>query len=261
VPSRVGQAVAAWVSTRVPQLQRDDRIALVERVQSSSTWDTDFVVLMTLSTLIASLGLVHDSGAVVIGAMLVAPLMTPLVGMGLALLQGNPVLLRRAASAALRGIAFAVSLAFLAGLILGQTWSSFSGPTGEMLDRTAPDIIDLFVAAASGFAAAYATARPGLSAALPGVAIAAALVPPLATVGLSLAIGDVDASGGAALLFVTNFVMIVWAASFALWLVGIRSTHEHGRFSFWSVIGTAVVVLLIIALTIVLTLWPIGLPG
>ena len=76
----------------VPQIDREHRVALVDRIQSSSRWDFDFFVLMALSTTIAAVGLIQNSSAVVIGAMLVAPLMTPLLGLGLALVQGNPVL-------------------------------------------------------------------------------------------------------------------------------------------------------------------------
>lgn len=78
----------------VPQIAREERIGLVDRVQSSAAWNFDFLALMVLSTVMAAIGLIQNSTAVVIGAMLVAPLMTPLLGLGLALVQGNPVLAR-----------------------------------------------------------------------------------------------------------------------------------------------------------------------
>ena len=80
--NRFGNAVESALQRVVPQLERDDRIGLVERVQSNSQWNFDFFALMSLSTVIAAMGLIQNSPAVVIGAMLVAPLMTPLLGLG-----------------------------------------------------------------------------------------------------------------------------------------------------------------------------------
>ena len=89
ISNRFGSAIERFLQARVPQLEREHRVALVERVQSNSQWEFDFILLIGLSTLIAALGLIQNSTAVVIGAMLVAPLMTPLLGIGLALVQGN----------------------------------------------------------------------------------------------------------------------------------------------------------------------------
>ena len=105
----------------VPQIERDDRVALVDRVQSSSQWDFDFFALMVLSTTIAAIGLVQDSAAVVIGAMLVAPLMTPLMGLALALVQGNPVLAR----ISFRSAAFGLGVALFVGSIVGVATPGF----------------------------------------------------------------------------------------------------------------------------------------
>jgi len=162
-------------------LDRERRISLVERVQNSSQWDFDFVALICLSTLIAGLGLLQDSTAVVIGAMLVAPLMTALVGAGLSLIQGNRRLIRNAACSVVLGFL----LSFAIGLFLGLMARYFTDVTehlpDEMKSRGSPGVLDLVIAFASGVAAAYAMGRPNLVSALPGVAIAAALVPPIAT--------------------------------------------------------------------------------
>ena len=118
--------------------------------------------------------MIQDSAAVVIGAMLVAPLMSPLLGCGMAIVQGNLPLFRNSLKAVLFG--FLVALAI--GVVLG-----FISPMGELTDelraRGGPTVLDMLVALLSGIAAAYCNGRPNLSAALPGVAIAAALVPPL----------------------------------------------------------------------------------
>ena len=236
--SRLRQTVDRWLGAAVPQLDREGRLTLVERVQSNSHFDFDFVALLGLSTLIAALGLLQSAAAVIIGAMLVAPLMTPLVGTGLALVQGNLRLVRNAT----RSVAAGFCLAFLLGAILG--WTLGETPTQEMLARTSPGPLDLVVALLSGVAAAYASSRPHLSAALPGVAIAAALVPPIATAGLAFATGFYRHAGGAALLFATNMVAIILGSAATLWAVGFRGTHEHGRLRAWTTWGLVSVIVL-----------------
>lgn len=215
--ARMRFALERLLSVWVPQMSREDRISLYERLQTGSRWGFDFMALIGLSTSIAALGLIQSSTAVVIGAMLVAPLMTPLLGAGLALVQGNQVLLRHA----VRAVVFGFLLALVIGVMVGLV-SPVKVLTAEMAARGGPNLLDLGVALLSGVAAAFATARPHLLAALPGVAIAAALVPPIATVGLSLAFGELEVAKGAALLFGTNVVAIVLGAALALWAAGVR---------------------------------------
>jgi len=210
----------------VPQVERSTRVELAARVQSNSAWNFDFVALISLSTVIAALGLLQDSAAVIIGAMLIAPLMTPILGVGLALSQGNAVLTRLA----FRSIFFGVGTSFLLAVLVGVLDAGAHEliVTSQMWARGWPGIIDLWVAFASGLAAAYANTRPGLFAALPGVAIAAALVPPIATSGLACAAGEFHLAYGSFLLFVSNMVAIVLAASLSLWAVGVRTTQDKG---------------------------------
>jgi len=238
--SRLLRGVEHSVKLRVPQLDRAGRIRLVERVQSSSIWDFDFMALICLSTFIASIGLVQDSAAVVIGAMLLAPLMTPLLGAGLSLVQGNTQLLRNTARAVLRGFLLAYAVSVVCGLIL-------SGPalTHEVVARGSPRLADLLVAFASGIAAAYAIGRPNLLSALPGVAIAAALVPPVAAAGLCTAWAEWEVAGGALLLFLTNIVAIILGAACSLFATGIRGSHHHSRFSGW--VSRVAVLLILVA--------------
>ena len=197
-----------WVRERVPQIERESRISLVDRLQSSSAFNFDFVALISLSTLIAALGLVRNSGAVVIGAMLVAPLMTPLVAIGFSQVQGNEKLIRSALKSVLLGFTVALGIGCLVGLML-HLFAPTVAITSQMYERGSPNLLDLIVALASGVAAAYAMGRPNLISALPGVAIAAALVPPIATSGLALAMGDLRLCGGSLLLFATNIVAII----------------------------------------------------
>ncbi|MCB9877165.1 MAG: DUF389 domain-containing protein [Planctomycetes bacterium] len=224
---RLRRAIEERLVRVVPQVEREVRVELADRVQSSSAWTFDFVALLSLATAIAALGLLQDSAAVIIGAMLIAPLMTPILGVGLALAHGNRRLAGLAWRSIVRGVATAYALALLLGLLLG-IGDAAPPPTGQMLARGWPGVSDLLVAFVSGLAAAYANSRPGLVAALPGVAIAAALVPPIATSGLATAAGQWELAYGAMLLFVVNMVAIVLAASLSLWAVGVRSQREGG---------------------------------
>lgn len=233
----------------VPQIEREDRIALVERLQSNSNWDFDFIALMVLATTIAAIGLVQNSAAVVIGAMLVAPLMTPLLGLGLSLVQGNVML----AKISIRSVSFGIFVALLVGFLVGFVIPGFDQPSGEMLARGGPSLLDLFVAFASGLAAAYASSRPGLLAALPGVAIAAALVPPIATSGLALSQANYDLAFNALLLFVVNMFTIVLASILSLWMVGFRSFRKT---SDWIIYSGITVMVAVLALGIYLSLKP-----
>jgi uncharacterized hydrophobic protein (TIGR00271 family) len=218
VQKRLHRWMMSQVQQYVPQLVRAGRIELVERIQSNSHWNIDFRLLIALSTLIATLGLLDNSPAVIIGAMLVAPLMTPLIGLGLAIVQANVRLAKMTLKAAFFGFVTVFCIAYVTGLLVGD----FQEATAEMEARDWPQMLDLIVAFVSGLAAAYASARPGLLAALPGVAIAAALVPPVATSGLAMSISDYDLAIGALLLFVVNIVAIIMAAAVSFRAVGIR---------------------------------------
>jgi len=219
---RVWSGFKDWVRSKVPQLDRDHRVTLVDRLQDNSEFNFDFVALISLSTLIAALGLARDSGAVVIGAMLVAPLMTPLVGMGFALVQGNEKLIRDALKSVILGFTVALAIGAILGLFL-RIFAPDLEVTQQMIYRDKPNVLDLIVALASGVAGAYAMGRPNLLSALPGVAIAAALVPPIATSGLALTMGDLSLSGGASLLFFTNIVAIVLGTAMTFWAVGVST--------------------------------------
>lgn len=247
--NRIQRWIFSQIQRHVPQLVRADRIELVERIQSNAHWNFDFILLMGLSTIIATLGLLDNSPAVIIGAMLVAPLMTPLIGLGLSITQGNVRLARMTLKAVLLGFVTAFGLAFAIGLLSGE----FHEASAEMSARDWPQFRDLVVAFISGLAAAYASARPSLLAALPGVAIAAALLPPVATAGLAMSIGNLDLAFGALLLFVVNMVAIIVSAAISLWAVGIRHIGKVQRMT--RLLGIAFIIA-VFAMALVLTFAP-----
>ena len=206
----------------IPQLDRDDRKKLLEQFNASATWSADFVIMMGLSTALASLGLLLNSTAVVIGAMLVAPLMTPLIGGGFAMVQGNVKLFR----ASLHAMSYGVFVGLTVSLIIGILTPSYD-PTPEMASRGEVNILDLAVALFSGMAAAYATARPSIAATLAGVAIAAALVPPLSVVGMSLAASRFHLAGMAIVLLIANLVTIMVGAAFVFQMMGVKGARNE----------------------------------
>ena len=211
-------AARSWLGWRPraaigPQDRRRIIADLYPVAGGTGHWWFRFSVMLALSVVIAVLGLSLNSDAVVIGAMLVAPLMTPLIGTAAALVMGWPRRLAQAGLAVLAGSAAAVGISYLLTLLLPAVGQQL---TPAVLSRTSPDLRDLAVALAAGAAGAYATAREDVSAALPGVAVAVALVPPLSAAGFTLAIGREDLAAGAVLLFVANLVAIVLISAVVL---------------------------------------------
>lgn len=187
-----------------------------------------FVVLTVLSAGIAAFGLLSDSGAVVIGAMLVAPLMTPITATAAATVTAHNVRLVRALLIILLGTLLAVAVGYVTTLAAGTHVVSADDLPQEVLSRTYPGLLDLGIAITAGAAAGYIAPRRSVTSALPGVGIAVALVPPLATVGICLAVGLPGDARNALLLFLTNLAAIVFAASVLLLLAGFRP-DDHPR--------------------------------
>jgi uncharacterized hydrophobic protein (TIGR00271 family) len=226
-PPRLRVRIRHWWRRILRPIDVERRAEVQVFMRDSSRPTFDFFLLVVLSCIIATQGLLVDSPAIIIGAMLVAPLMSPIIGLGLASLTGDERLLRDAVVAILRGVLLAVLISFvLTWVNLKLPFVILSDLPQEVLSRTHPGPIDLGVALAGGAAAAFALAMPNISAALPGVAIATALMPPLCTIGVGLALGRMDVAGGASLLFLTNMVSITFAASLVFFSLGFRSSFR-----------------------------------
>lgn len=232
----------------VRSLTTDERREIKEELTESSRPGFDFLLLSVLSCAIATSGLLTNSVAVIIGAMLVAPLMSPIIGLGLASVTGDSKLLRTALSTLLSGALLAVLLSFIMTLINRfLPFVSLQEIPSEVFTRTRPTPIDLVIALSGGVAAAYALTRKNLSAALPGVAIATALMPPLSTVGIGVALARWDIAGGATLLFLTNAITIAFAAAFIFFLrgfnLGRRKNDQKLPRSLWVSAGLVLILL------------------
>jgi len=187
------------------------------RIEANALPSKMYFIMNILSAIIASYGLVTNSAAVVIGAMLVAMMLGPITGIALAIIDHRMPLLRKSLITVIVG----VSLVVLVGFIVG--WLHKDQPlTAEILSRTQPTSMDLMIALAGGTAGAYAMVSPHLSVAVVGVAVATALVPPLAASGILFANGETQLGLGALLLALTNIIAIQFTNALVLWLLGFR---------------------------------------
>lgn len=238
---RLWALIFGFVAPLTVQEQAD-----VQRViRRGSQPSPDFFITLTLAAALATLGLLMDNFTIVIGAMLVAPLMTAVLGMGLSVVLGDPRFLWRAASTTARGIVLAIAMGFIVGHIVPG-----AGPNATILTMSRPSILDLAVALLAGAAAAYALSRREVSASLVGVAIAATFTPPLVTVGLGLALGDLSMAFGAALMFLANLVAIIATSGLVFLWVGFRPhpgdpDRDRARRRGFLVTGVLVVVIAI----------------
>ncbi|MGI9330770.1 MAG: DUF389 domain-containing protein [Gammaproteobacteria bacterium] len=233
-----------WIFAWFPKLDREERQELSTRIRGEATGGADFYVMMLLASGLASLGLLQGSTAVIIGAMLVAPLVGPLIGTALALVQGNTHLMRVSLQVCLTGIALGLTVSLLFGL-----FNPGYEPTLEVEARGRPDLFDLFIALGSGMVAAYAQGRPKVSGTLAGVAIAAALLPPLAVVGIASMTGEVQIAAYAAVLMVTNLVAIILGAALIFRLLGCKARGDDSPMQPWAKRSVAGLLLIAIMLS------------
>jgi uncharacterized hydrophobic protein (TIGR00271 family) len=200
------------------QLQQLETELLAE-----STPDLSYLILVVGSCAIATFGLLSNSTAVIIGAMIIAPLMLPIRGLAFGALKGNVMLLRRGLVALAIGTALAIVLAWTLGRLVGI--ASFDS---EVLARSEPTLLDLGVAIAAGGISGYAKVQPKISESLAGTAIAVALMPPLCVIGLGLSQANWNLSQGATLLYLTNLLGITLSCMVTFLLAGYVSFH-HAR--------------------------------
>lgn len=183
-----------------------------------------FWILLTLSAVIAAAGVVADSTATVIGAMIVAPMMLPIQGVMLSTVLADRLNLTRSISLVVFGAAAAVGIGFLVGLLV--TNDIVAATNSQVAGRVNPKLIDLLAALGTGVVGSIALVRRDISDTLPGVAIAISLVPPLAVAGLTLESGAYTEFFGAMLLFVTNVAAILATGIVVMAVYRIHQPHD-----------------------------------
>jgi uncharacterized hydrophobic protein (TIGR00271 family) len=214
----LNEARLAMIQRKLPLFTHaleEDFKDLFLQLRESSRAPGHYLLLMVLSAIVATLGLFLSSAAVIIGAMVLAPLMAPIISLAMGLLRGDRSLLDTSLVSIGIGVLLALgTAAFIALLIPIQKI------TPEMAGRLNPNLLDLGVAIASGVAGAYAHARESVVKSLPGVAIAVALAPPLCVAGIGIGWMDLHVISGALLLFTTNLVGIALAAALTFLVLG-----------------------------------------
>lgn len=194
-----------------------------------------YVVLLLLSATIAAAGVMADSTATVIGAMIVAPLMRPILGIAVALVLVDRPMLTRSLLLVLGSAIAVVAIGFLMGAL--STLPVVADSNAQVAGRVSPRLIDLVAALATGLVGAFAAVRSDVSDSLPGVAIAISLVPPLAVVGLTLESGETAQALGALLLFSTNVTAIVATGVLLFVLSGMRGAAEEAGWTIGALRG------------------------
>ena len=216
-------------------------------IRMGANLDRTYIIMNILATIIACFGLFENSPAVVIGAMVVAMLLGPIIGIALGVVEADTGTLRKALVSEVVGILIVYVTALFIGFINRDLQV-----TNEILARTAPNFIDLMIAFAGGAAGAYALLSPRMGLSLVGVAVAIALVPPLSASAILLARGEFSLAGGAALLAFTNIMAIEFAASVILLIFKCNKTSFTIRSLTKALPRYAISIIVLIALGIVL---------
>jgi len=200
-----------------------EKTEAVARLVKASTGDFDFYLFAVFGIGMASLGLILDSPEVVIGGMLIAPVLYPLLSLSLSLTLWDLALMYRS----LRTLAISFVVSIVIAYLVSLCITPFGLELGsQILARAHPSALYFVVAFISGFAATFALVHANLNEMLPGVAISVALVPPLAAVGIGLALLNGEVAGSAFLLFVINVAGIAFASLIAFSLMSLHGTRR-----------------------------------
>lgn len=197
-----------------------------------------YLILVIGSCAIATFGLLSNSTAVIIGAMIIAPLMLPIRGLAFGALEGNVFLFRKGLISVTVGTLLSVLLAWGLGLLIGLP--SFGN---EVLSRSQPTLLDLGIAIAAGGISGYAKVQPKISESLAGTAIAVALMPPICVIGLGLSQGNHSLSLGALLLYLTNLLGISLSCMLTFFLAGYTPLRQARQALGWAVGLTSILLI------------------
>jgi uncharacterized hydrophobic protein (TIGR00271 family) len=257
-PERTTPTGPAWRRWLSGDLRTGDEVrdaVYLERGDTAANMSR-FWLLLVLSTAIATAGLIGDSTATVIGAMIVAPLATPIHGVAVAIAAGEKVPLLRSLGTLVAATGVVVGLAALGGVVLPQLHAL--ADNAQITARTSPTLVDLAAATATGLAGAFAVARRDIGDILPGVAIAISLVPPLSVVGITAVEGDWGGALGAFVLFATNVLAMIVVGALVFGVLGVlraddaATARQIRRGRVYGIVGAASV--LIVAALAVSTL-------
>lgn len=191
-----------------------------KELEKYSQPDTSFFILMFFSSSIATLGLILDSVAIIVGAMVIAPIVTPIFGFSLNFLTLQIKDTLKALWTATAGTIVGALTSYVITWIVNYFQAVEVEKTAQIIARTEPDLLHLFVAIFSGMVGAYAYSKPELQERIVGIAISVALIPPLATIGLGLALLNTNIWQGSGLLYLTNLAGIAFGSIITFVLLG-----------------------------------------
>jgi len=243
--------IIAFFERYLGRVSDADRERLAREIAAGSKPSNEYFTMLILAAVIATVGLITDSAAAIIGAMLVSPLLIPVIGSSLGAVKGDLRLFWRAVEAEAKGAAVVLVLAIFITLLIPNAAAG-----SEIMLRTRPTPLDLLIALASGAAGAYALSKKSIGATLPGVAIAVAMLPPLCVAGIGFALRSPEIALGGFLTFIANVVAINFAASVVFWLVGFR--HKWSMSAEKDVmkkLQTSAVLLLVISIPLAYIMW------
>lgn len=194
--------------TLFKNLTERDKCNAIERLIENSTPRQDYMLMVILATLMSTFGLLLDSSAVIIGSMLIAPILYPILSFSLGIVIADTKLIARSFYTILKSLAYGIAGSAIVTLFFGpKFWM-----TSEIVARTEPSLIYLSIAIVAGLAASFALVKPQLSETLPGIAISVALIPPLAVTGIGIARFDWNIISSSFLLFLINAAGIMFAS-------------------------------------------------
>jgi uncharacterized hydrophobic protein (TIGR00271 family) len=228
------------VQGKIPLLKKasdEDMKETLTSIKEGSQTTSIFITLMILSTLLATVGIFQDSTPSVIGAMILAPLMTPIVSMSMGTVRSDNFIIKKSAKTLFVGVGSALFFSAIVTSIIPLD----NTMTSQIYNRINPNLLDLSVAIFSGIAGAYAASKEEVAKSLAGVAIAVALVPPLCVTGIGIGWGDLNIIYGSFLLFLTNFFGMIVAAALTFMILGFAPIHRAKK----GIIYSGIMVLII----------------
>lgn len=210
------------ILARFQSIEDQDKAAVVRKLMENSTPDFDFFYITSLAVLMATLGLLADSPSIVIGSMLIAPVLYPILGIALGLVMSNPAVLVRSSITLGKSFAIGVALAAAATVLFAESTVA----TSEVLARTEPSLLYFLVAMVAGAAVAFSLGQPEWSESLPGIAISVALIPPLAVVGVGIADFNMDIVSGSLVMLGLNVAGIIFSAMVTFSLMNLHEKQH-----------------------------------
>lgn len=210
-------------------INEKNKAEAIDSLIKDSAPKPSFFFLVVMSVLMASFGLLLNNASVIIGSMLIAPILSPILSMALGITLGDNKLISQSGYTVLKSLVYSVGLSAITTWLL---WSVIGGNelrtilNPEIISRVEPNIIYLFIAIVAGLATSYARVKSELNEALPGTAIAVALVPPIATIGIGIAFWNLTIISGALSLFILNAIGIILGAMVMFSMMNIYSKKK-----------------------------------